>query len=250
MANPNNSSLRISRIDTLWTVVGRAHRADGEVAAAQRQLLDRYGGAARRYLLAATRDPDAADELFQEFAVRFLRGGLRGAAPERGRFRDFLKGVLSHMVSDHFKRIRKQPFALPPDHPEPAAPPTASEQDLAFLASWRDELLARSWTALQEVQNSTGQPFFAVLRFRADHPEMASQDMAGQLSSELGKALTAAGVRQLLHRARERFADSLLEEIAHALYDPSDEAIEAELIELSLLEHCRPALQRRRGQSS
>src|SRR5262249_2011748 len=108
--NPPSSDLRISRIDTLWTIVGQAHASNGDVHAAQRSLLERYGGAARRYLLAATRDTDVADELFQEFAVRFLHGKLRGASEARGRFRDFLKGVLSHMVTDHWKKARKRPL--------------------------------------------------------------------------------------------------------------------------------------------
>jgi RNA polymerase sigma factor (sigma-70 family) len=243
--HPSNSELRISRIDTLWTVVGRAHAADGAVAAAQRQLLERYGEAARRYLLAATRDADAADELFQEFALRFLHGRLHGAAPERGRFRDYLKGVLRNMVADHHKRARKRPLPLTPDHPEPAVAPSSSADDEAFLASWRDALLSRSWAALDELEKDSDQPYYTVLRYRADHPETASQEMATALSQVRGKPLTAAGVRQILHRARERFADLLLEEIAQALAEPTDESLSAELIELGLMDYCRPALERR-----
>ena len=43
--------LRLSRIDTLWTVVCQAKDPDGAVRAAQQRLLERYGGAVRRYLL-------------------------------------------------------------------------------------------------------------------------------------------------------------------------------------------------------
>jgi RNA polymerase sigma-70 factor (ECF subfamily) len=242
----SDSDMRLSRIDTLWTVVGRAHRNGGDVAAPQRQLLERYGGAARRYLLAATRDADVADELFQEFAVRFLRGGLRGATPEHGRFRDYLKAVLRNLTADHFKKGHKQPLSLTPDHPEPAVEMT-SEQDEAFRVSWRDELLARTWAALQDAEKASGQPVFAVLRFRADHPDASSQEMANELSRLLGKSVTAPGVRQTLHRARERFADLLLDEIAQGLDQPSPTALEDELVELGLLEQCRPALQRRQG---
>jgi hypothetical protein len=73
--------------------------------------------------------------------------------------------------------------------------------------------------------------------------------MAERLSPVLGKPVTAAAVRQTLHRARERFADALLDEIAQALDDPSAEALEAELIDLSLHDHCRPALDRRAGKA-
>ena len=68
--NPSENELHLSRISTLWTIVCRKDPNDA-VKAAQTRMLERYGGAVRRYLLAATRDADAAEELFQEFAVRF-----------------------------------------------------------------------------------------------------------------------------------------------------------------------------------
>src|SRR5262249_16077634 len=88
-------------------------------------------------------------------------------------------------------------------------------------------------------------PFYTVLRFRADHPELSSREMAAQLGARLGKPLTATGVRQVLHRARERFADLLVEEVAQRLGDPTEERREEEFIELELCECCRVALQRR-----
>jgi RNA polymerase sigma-70 factor (ECF subfamily) len=68
--------------------------------------------------------------------------------------------------------------------------------------------------------------------------------MAEQLSATLGKPLTAAGVRQTLHRAREKFADLVLEEVLHSLATPTVEQLEEELTELGLLDYCRPALKR------
>jgi DNA-directed RNA polymerase specialized sigma24 family protein len=241
--NPSEAELHLSRISTLWTIVCQANEQDAAVHAAQSRLLARYGGAVRRYLLAATRDAEAAEELFQEFAVRFLRGGLRGACPERGRFRDYLKGVLIHLAADHHQRAKRKMAQLSPDHPEPAAESLA-EQEQMFVAGWRDELLARTWAALEEHERDSGQPFHTVLRFRAEHPEASSQQMAEQLREMLGKELSAAGVRQSLHRARDRFADLLLEEIAQGLQSPTVAELEDELSDLGLLEHCKSALQR------
>src|SRR5262249_20126009 len=91
---PEHPHQRLSSISTYWSVVCQTRDGGGRaVAAARQQLPQRYGPAVRRYLLGALRDPDATDEVFQEFALRFLRGGLRGADPQRGRFRNFLKGV-------------------------------------------------------------------------------------------------------------------------------------------------------------
>ena len=64
--NQSDSNARLSDISTLWTEVHNAHLNGTLALVAQHGLLQRYGGAVRRYLLAATRDSDAADELFQE----------------------------------------------------------------------------------------------------------------------------------------------------------------------------------------
>jgi RNA polymerase sigma-70 factor (ECF subfamily) len=239
----------LSRISTLWSLVSAAqHEPGDESRAAQQKLLERYGSAIRRYLLGAVRDANAAEDLWQEFAYRFLHGDLRNVDPERGRFRDYVKGVLFHLVADYHKKRQRLPRQLPSEHPEPAVScePDA-EQEQAFLTNWRDELLARTWAALAAADEASGQSFHAVLRFRAEHPELHSDEMAEQLSRPLGKTLTASGIRKTLERARDRFADLLLDEIAQGLSNPTVENLEEELVDLNLLEHCRPALERRRG---
>ena len=244
-----NSNRHLSRISTLWTLVGLAHQGPcDEVRTAQQKLLDRYGGAIHRYLLGALRDADAAEDLFQEFAYHFLHGDFHGVDPQRGRFRDYVKGVLFHLVADYHRKRQRLPRQLVSEHSDPAAncEPDA-EQEQAFLATWRDELLMRTWSALAAADEANGQSFHAVLRFRAEHPNLRSHEMAEKLSLLLGKPLTAAGVRKTLERARERFADLLLDAIADELCDPTVEHLEGELIDLNLLDHCRPALERRRG---
>src|SRR5262249_57514629 len=90
-----------------------------------------------RYLIGAVRDPDIADELFQEFALRLMRGAFRRADPRRGRFRDFLKTALSHLVTDHYRRQGRGPR---PYHgsPQPATDrSTPAEAEERFAAEWR-----------------------------------------------------------------------------------------------------------------
>ena len=238
---------RLSSITTLWSLVVQARQGPPEdVRSAQRQLLARYGGAIRRYLRAALRDPDTAEELFQEFALHFLNGDFRHADPQRGRFRDYVKTSLVHLIGNYHKRRQRQPRPLTPGHPgPPVEAPASPDLDPDFLASWRDELLARAWQALAQAETPGRPALYTVLRFRADHPELSSHDLAARLGARLGRPLTAAGVRQMLHRARERFADRLIEEVAHSLGDPTPERLAEELIDLGLYEYCRPALQRR-----
>ncbi len=234
----------LSRISTLWTLVARAHQEPAEqVQSAQRALLERYGGAVRRYLLAALRDPEAAEDLFQEFACRLLKGNLRGADRSRGRFRDFVKGVLFHLIADFHNQQKRRPRPLvsEPVSPEQEAVALA-EADRAFLDNWRAELLARAWGGLAALEQATGQPSYTVLRFRAEHPDLHSPEMAEQLGSILGKAQTAAGVRQALHRARDKFAELLLYEVRQSLESPNKERLEQELGDLGLLEYCRHIL--------
>jgi RNA polymerase sigma factor (sigma-70 family) len=237
----------LSQIQTLWTLVQQAHAETPEaVRPAQEKLLERYGGAVRRYLLGALRNEDAADEVFQEFACRLVHGDMRGADPERGRFRQFVKGVLFHLVADYHRKRQRQPHHLNPDQPEPAADePSLADQDREFLTSWRDDLLARAWLGLEQYEKESGKPFYTVLRFRVDHADLPSAQLAEQLGAKLGKTLTAGGVRQTLHRAREQFADLLLDEVVQSLSDPNADRLEQELIDLGLLEYCRPALERR-----
>jgi RNA polymerase sigma-70 factor (ECF subfamily) len=241
---PQNVGGRLSLISTLWSLVYRARQGPAEaVSSARQQLLERYGGAVRRYLRKVLRDSDAADEVAQEFALRLLHGDLRGADPSRGRFRNFVKGTLFHLVANYRKQQRAWPGPLPADDATLAAnEETDSERE--FIESWCEELLARAWAALAGVETKTGQPFYAVLRYRADHPQMRSPQMAAQLTARLGRPFTAVGVRQTLHRARQKFADLLLEEVAHSVDDPTPEHLEQELVELGLFDYCRTALDR------
>jgi RNA polymerase sigma-70 factor (ECF subfamily) len=242
----NDLNARLSRISTRWSEFLQAHEGPAEaVAAAQRVLMQRYAGAVYRYLAAMVRDADIAHDLAQEFAVRFLRGDFRRVTPERGRFRDFVKMALRNLVIDYHRRRNVRPQQMPANSSEPVDPAEPDHDfDRQFLESWRKELLERAWEALAQVQQATGKPFHAVLRFRADHPELRSAQMADQLGAQLGRPVTADWVRKTLERARSRFADLLVEDVSHSVENPTREKLEEELIEVGLQEYCRPALER------
>jgi RNA polymerase sigma-70 factor (ECF subfamily) len=244
----SNLSQRLSRITTCWSLVFQAHQGpQDEVAVAQQALVQRYGRAIYRYLLGAVRDADAADDLSQEFVLRLVRGDFHRADPGRGRFRDFLKTALFHLVIDYQKSRLNSRQPLPLDTAFPAAPDPGPVSEQEFLQRWRQELLDRTWEALAEIEKDSGQLFYTVLRFRAENVDLRSAQMAAQLSERLGKPLTDAGVRQSLHRAREKFADLLLQEVACSLQTPDRDRLEQELIDLDLLSYCRSALDRYRS---
>jgi RNA polymerase sigma-70 factor (ECF subfamily) len=234
----------LSQITTTWTAVFQAHQGTADSAEEARQrLLQRYSAAVYRYLLAALRSPDAADDLFQEFALRLVRGDFRRADPGRGRFRDFLKTSLYHLVVDHQRRGQRQHLPLAPDVPEPADDETPpAEMERTFLAIWRAELMNRTWEALARAEKETGQPLHLVLRLRTDQPELRSAQMAEVLSARLGREVSAEWVRKRLFLARQKFSELLVREVEQSLQDPTAEDLERELADLGLLEYCKGAL--------
>jgi RNA polymerase sigma-70 factor (ECF subfamily) len=241
----------LSQIQTLWSMVERAHGDHTNVRSAQQSLLDRYGGAVRRYALAALRDEDAADEVFQEFALKFVRGDFASADPGRGRFRAFVKTIVYRLIVDYQRRQKKLGRESPmhTNVAEPAggaAVASGPDTDALFQSSWRDELLARCWGKLAEYECTSGKPYHTVLRYRVDHPDARSPELADGLSKALGKPINAGAVRVLLHRSRDAFADLLLDEVMNSLADGTLGTAEQELIELDLLGYCKPALERRR----
>lgn len=231
---------RISQIETMWTMIHKANEGrDQSLKASQTQFLGIYGPAARQYLLGAVRDPHVADDLFQEFALRFLRGDLRNADPTRGNFRNYLKSILYRLVADHYRRDRKQ-------HQPLEAMDPAMEQHLsvdAARADRRDALLEAAWAKLQQLETESGRPFYSVLRLRADQPNLRSAQMAEILSRRLDQHITQTNVRVMLHRARERFERILVGLVANSLESPTVERIEEELASLQLLDQCRSAVQ-------
>jgi RNA polymerase sigma-70 factor (ECF subfamily) len=252
MQKPDESAARVdehlSQIETMWTAIRQAHGGEGaSVGAAQERLLHRYSLAVHRYLRGALRDADAADEVFQEFTLRFVRGDFKRADPQKGKFRRFVKTALYHLVIDHQRRRRAQPLSLTPGVPEPVAEPESlAESEARFVASWRAELVRRASEALAEFDRQKGQQLCTVLRLRADNPGLRSAELAERLSADLGQEVTDGWVRKRLHQAREKLADLLLDEVARSIESSSIDELEEEVIELGLLEHCRAALNRRR----
>ena len=245
----DQDDLRLSRIDTLWSVVRQAHDGRGNATReAQQVLLDRYGGAVRRYLLASLRNEDAANEVFQEFSLKLVSGAFQKAQAEHGRFRNFLKTTLYHLIVDHQRRGKRllRSRSLP-IHPPAQSDGRLAEEDRAFLRSWRDENTGEGLVGLGPGGENVGHSLPRHTQFSHAHPEMKSPEIAAELRKQLGKPIAAGSVRVLIHRAREMLAERVLDLVLDSLDDPSLDGAEEELIELNLLEYCRSAIQRRRG---
>ncbi|NOX55527.1 MAG: sigma-70 family RNA polymerase sigma factor, partial [Planctomycetes bacterium] len=208
-----------------------------------------YSGAVYRYLLSLLGDVHAADEVFQQFALEFVRGGFRHAHPDRGQFRNYLKVSLVRLASAYRKKERRGVQNKPLEDSSLEAFEGRPDDELLqrFVKSCRDEFISRAWTALRDLTEKTGQPFFHALQYRSQHPEASSQEMAEALTAALRpeRPFTAAGIRKVLQRSREQFSDLLLREVARTLEAPTREELEEEVVSLGLQAYCRSALRRR-----
>jgi RNA polymerase sigma-70 factor (ECF subfamily) len=239
---------RLSQMTTQWTAVLEAHSGTpDQINPAVSKLMCRYSGAVHRYFLKAVKDPSEAEELDQEFAIRFLRGDFRGCDPKRGRFRDYVKRAVQNMISDHFRRKKTSRMRNAPMVDPARDDPELSRFDREFIVSWRNDLLERSWQALADLERTSGQPYHTVLRFRVDHPELPSVKAAEQLSREIGRQLTGGAVRQAVQRSRQKFVGFLVAEVLQSMDRPSQDELEEELGDLNLLHYCRPYMSRIRG---
>lgn len=245
MTEPQESPDRLSQIETLWSVVRLAHQ-DGASDArhAQRQLLEQYGNAIRRYLNTKLRDPAAADDVYQDFAIKFVRGEFHKATPEKGRFRTFIRTVLFRQVADYYRaRKRRNDVQLDVNLVEPVGESEEAARNAEFAEVWRDEMLKKAWDGLYEMQETSGKLWYSVLQLRVRNPAMRSAQLAEALGEQLDKPISSANVRVLLHRAREKFSVLLIETISNSLNSTSYDDIEEELADLQLLEYCHAALE-------
>jgi RNA polymerase sigma-70 factor (ECF subfamily) len=108
------------------------------------------------------------------------------------------------------------------------------------------EMLSQAWRSLAQHQEETHCFYHTVLRLRADRPEERCAELARLAGVRLGKPLSEAAFRQLLRRARAKFADFLVAEVARTLATSDPDTVEQELIELDLLSYCRGSVARLR----
>ena len=197
---------RLSQLTTQWSLIIEASRGSGDaVQAAQAEVLERYCGSIYRYALKVLGEADLAEEACQEFALRFVRGDFRHADPAKGRFRDYVKAAVIHLLNEFRRREqdRRRAIALESGVAEAVAtPPPLQSGDSEFQQLWRKELLNRAWIEMERQQPASGPPYHAALRIKADQPDLTAADLADRIRVAGKGTYGASAIRQVLHRAR------------------------------------------------
>ncbi len=231
---------RLNGMSTHWDTVIKAHEKTNDgVNSARAEILYRYRGPVFRYLVAAVQDLDAAEEITQEFAVRFLWGDFHRVNPQRGRFRDYLKKVLVNMVIDYFKEKQRSPKQLPDDAIVPAKSVNSNSSIQEFDQALCHELIQRAWSKLKKDRPK----YHHVLRIRSENEELSSRDIAVRLSNELDDPVSAEWVRKAMQRGRVRFARLLITEVRTTLNCSTIDELRRELKDLNLFTYCAVILE-------
>ena len=97
-----------------------------------------------------------------------------------------------------------------------------------------------AWLALRRhEQSNAGNLFHTVLRTSVKHSEEDSALLAVRVSSATGQELTAEAFRKQLSRARRKFGELLIHEVARTMSAATPEELEEELASLNLLKYVR-----------
>lgn len=239
-------SLDLGNMQTQWSLVRKAHQASmiGESASSARQsLVMRYAPAIRRFVQVVVRDPSLADELSQDAMVRVLRGDFAGADPSRGRFRDLLKTAIRNMARNYWAKENRRTSAefdlsLLDDEGE-----EVQKLEQAWTSKWRENVLSLVWEQLLAWEKSqTNSVAHTVLKLRSEFPNASSSELAAHLSSATGREYKPDNTRQLLRRARVKFVEVLVVEVADAMENPTSSELKEELIALGLFENVKDLL--------
>jgi DNA-directed RNA polymerase specialized sigma24 family protein len=200
------------------------------------RFVRRYGAAIHTYLRALISDEHDADEVEQELLLQVVERGFPDGMGRRGKFRYYLMTVVRNAALAYFRKKTRRPVTVA----DLSAIPAAVIADRAWDRSWRECVMKNAWLALrQHEQRNPGNLFHTVLRTSVKHGEEDSSMLAVRVTSATGQELSAEAFRKQLSRARRKFGELLVNEVARTMTGVTSEALEEELASLDLLKYVR-----------
>lgn len=213
----------LNRISTRWTAVNNPTL-----------FVKRYGRAIRKYLATLIHDPHDAEEVEQEFMLRMVQKGFHTADAAKGKFRYYLITIVRNAAMQWLCRRNQMPLTV--EGLERL--PVSEASQLEWTSDWRKCILKAAWKALEKYQQrTTNNLFCTVLRVSAQYENADSPTLAKMVSEMTGQPLTPEAYRKQLSRARKRFAELIVLEVARTLAEPTLEGIKDELNCLGLMKY-------------
>jgi RNA polymerase sigma-70 factor (ECF subfamily) len=213
---------------TLWSDVRGGGAVGKAREAALAALAQRYQAPAEAYLAAALRLPrERAHELFQGFFTWMLASDwLAKAAPERGRFRAFLKVALRNFATDELRRERAakrgggaRAESLDGEDAPEVCDRTTPTPDEALDRAWRAALVEAAFerTRLDFERRERGL-VFAVFRdyYLAAGPEPDYRALAER------HGITTTDVSNYLQRTKQAYREHLRALVLDTVADAED----------------------------
>ena len=207
-----------------------------------------YQNPIRRFFLFLTGDETKTDELFQEFALKFLSGAFDSYAPGKGRFRDYLKTVLRNQ----FRKTFSQKQVLGSEVLEKAE---VSDElaDSELQAALREfdtheghDILRLVDEDLRAEEANGEHQYHSLLKFllqsKQDSKRVAVTEVASFLSSVRGDTVSSDNAKKIKSRAVSSYTNKLISEIGNRIgsFEKADLRQAAE--ELGVLGYCGKAL--------
>ena len=218
-------------LTTQWGMLSAASaEGDTEVRAALEEIYRLYCYPVYAFIRRRGYGRQDAQDLTQDFFVHLLEKGILGRADsQRGRFRNFLLGVLEHFLAHAAKRagackrggdcqwVFLDDDAADEDRYQLAAPEGMTAEKL-FEARWVAALVEATFARLRcELESEGKGHLFETLKgFLLGGEEASYQQVADALSLSLGAVKTA------IHRLRGRYRALLREEVARTVAAPAE----------------------------
>ena len=216
---------------THWSVVlATAGEDQPQATAALEQLCQTYWYPLYAYVRRRGYSPEDAQDLTQQFFLRFLRKNYPAQADRaKGRFRSFLLLTLNHFLSDERERAttRKRGggqvfISLDEQAPEDRyrlEPADELDPEKVFERRWAQTILDQALARLRTEFVSSG---------RAEHYEVLKSFEPGEqktlsyaeAAARLG--VSESAVKSMIHRLRQRHRELVREEIAQTVSSVSE----------------------------
>lgn len=213
---------------TQWSTI---LRAQGGSEKALDGLLERYRQPILRHIRSVRRcDLAEAEDLAHEFILHWMKNNLLGnIAPERGRFRDYVKRCINNFLVSTYRRNsagKRVPEGGMKSLDDTAAGPVAEELaaeapdvDAAMDRAWARQVAANARDRL-ESECKVRQRHRLFLQLRGFLVSEGSSEAYAKAGLALG--MNEGAVKTAVHRLRKRYAELLEEEVRSTVASEED----------------------------